>query len=58
MMSRDITQRVAHTVSHRDIDIGCRNEIQRPTTEVHMPQTTATVGVRYMIDDVADAIAF
>jgi predicted enzyme related to lactoylglutathione lyase len=23
-----------------------------------MPQTTATVGVRYMIDDVADAIAF
>ena len=29
-----------------------------PTTEVHMPQTTATVGVRYMIDDVADAIAF
>jgi predicted enzyme related to lactoylglutathione lyase len=28
------------------------------TTEVHMPQTTATVGVRYMIDDVADAIAF
>jgi predicted enzyme related to lactoylglutathione lyase len=29
------------------------------TTEVHMPATTATtVGVRYMIDDVADAIAF
>ena len=23
-----------------------------------MPQTTGTVGVRYMIDDVADAIAF
>jgi predicted enzyme related to lactoylglutathione lyase len=31
---------------------------QRPTTEVHMPQTTTTVGVRYMIDDVADAMAF
>jgi catechol 2,3-dioxygenase-like lactoylglutathione lyase family enzyme len=26
--------------------------------EAHMPQTIATVGVRYMIDDVADAIAF
>jgi hypothetical protein len=23
-----------------------------------MPQTTTTVGVRYMIDDVADAVAF
>jgi predicted enzyme related to lactoylglutathione lyase len=31
---------------------------QRPTTEVHMPPTTTTVGVRYMIDDVADAMAF
>jgi catechol 2,3-dioxygenase-like lactoylglutathione lyase family enzyme len=26
--------------------------------EAHMPQTIATVGVRYMIDDVADALAF
>ncbi len=31
---------------------------QRHTTEVRMPQTTTTVGVRYMIDDVADAVAF
>jgi catechol 2,3-dioxygenase-like lactoylglutathione lyase family enzyme len=41
-----------------DIDIGFRNEPSAHTTEVHMSQTTATVGVRYMIDDVADAIAF
>jgi predicted enzyme related to lactoylglutathione lyase len=40
------------------LDIGCRNEPQRHTKEVRMPATTTTVGVRYMIDDVADAIAF
>jgi predicted enzyme related to lactoylglutathione lyase len=38
-------------------DIGFRNEPQRHTTEVRMSATT-TVGVRYMIEDVADAIAF
>jgi predicted enzyme related to lactoylglutathione lyase len=43
------------------VDIDCRKECARSahTTEeeLHMPATT-TVGVRYMIDDVADAIAF
>jgi len=52
-------QERAHAPILSDIDIGRRNErAQRPTTEVHMPPTTTTVGVRYMIDDVADAIAF
>jgi len=31
---------------------------QRHTMEVHMPATTTTVGVRYMIDDVVAAAAF
>src|SRR5829696_2568484 len=39
------------------LDIGCRNEPQRHPREGRMSATT-TVGVRYMIDDVADAMAF
>jgi catechol 2,3-dioxygenase-like lactoylglutathione lyase family enzyme len=38
------------------MDIGFRNERQRHSMEVRMP--ASTVGVRYMIDDVADAVAF
>jgi catechol 2,3-dioxygenase-like lactoylglutathione lyase family enzyme len=47
-----------HRPSVSYIDIGFRNERQRHIAEVCMPATTTTVGIRYMIDDVADAVAF
>jgi len=60
-------QERAHTPILSDVDIDRRNDrAQRPppkevrmtATTFNANTTTSTVGVRYMIDDVADAIAF